>query len=117
RDELRDPFSSEIDCITRHVMFHERCLSQEQLIYTLYLIGTITGRVQNVAANRSLRYAANRSYTAWVHGHLGKHYRIPIPSCVVSKIRNSYPEQSGQYTGFRYYMDMSISNTDAEMNF
>ncbi|KAG8588980.1 hypothetical protein GDO81_006187 [Engystomops pustulosus] len=52
RDELRDLFSSEINCITRHAMFNKRCLSQDQLIHTLYLIGTFTGKVQNVHANR-----------------------------------------------------------------
>lgn len=32
---------------------------------------------------------------------LGKGKRVTIPSCVVKKIREHFPEQNGQYIGFK----------------
>ncbi|XP_065195099.1 P2X purinoceptor 7-like [Sycon ciliatum] len=51
--------------------------------------------------NRSLRYAAYRQYTLYVHGKLGKHVRCRIPACVVNTIRQRYPNPAGvPYQGF-----------------
>ena len=49
---------------------------------------------------RSLRYAAYRQFTWWVHGYLGKSIRRVIPSCAVKKIRAEFPSQDGLYTGY-----------------
>ena len=49
---------------------------------------------------RTYRYAAYRQFTMWIYGHLGRHIRQVVPSCVVSFIRQFYPEPSGVYTGF-----------------
>ena len=50
---------------------------------------------------RSLRYAAYRQFTWWVHGYLGKSIRRVIPSRAVRKIRAEFPAQDGIYTGYR----------------
>lgn len=48
-----------------------------------------------------IRWAAYRQWTAWVHGHLGRKIRIPIPSCVVTKIRDMYPKAGDEsHVGF-----------------
>uniref|UniRef100_A0AAV2KG52 P2X purinoreceptor 7 intracellular domain-containing protein n=1 Tax=Knipowitschia caucasica TaxID=637954 RepID=A0AAV2KG52_KNICA len=47
------------------------------------------------------RYTAYRQVVRWAYGILGRHIRKPIPSCIVSIIRNSFPEQ-GQYKGFQW---------------
>ena len=52
-----------------------------------------------VAVSSSLRIAAYFQYTWWVHGFLGGGNRRLIPSCVVTAIRERYPDE--QYTGFR----------------
>ena len=48
-----------------------------------------------------MRLAAYRQFTWWTYNRLGKGNRRVIPSCVVSAIRNEYPEESGNYTGFK----------------
>ena len=48
------------------------------------------------------RYVAYRQYTYWIHKKLGRKIRIAIPSCVVKKIRESFPSESGSYRGFEY---------------
>lgn len=50
---------------------------------------------------RSLRHAAYRQLSWWVHGYLGKSIWRVIPSCVVKKIRAEFPAQNGLYTGYR----------------
>lgn len=55
----------------------------------------------DINSHRTLRHTAYRQYVLWKFGRLGAGNRVVIPSCVVTKIRNNYPEPSGIYTGFR----------------
>ena len=50
---------------------------------------------------RTLRLAAYRQFTWWINTKLGKSVRLVIPSCAVWKIRDTYPEQDGNYVGFK----------------
>lgn len=52
-------------------------------------------------SNDNLRHAAYRQYVLYKHGALGKGNRVVIPSCVVWKVRNTYPSHNGIYTGFK----------------
>ncbi|XP_014667403.1 PREDICTED: uncharacterized protein LOC106808979 [Priapulus caudatus] len=67
------------------------------------------GDLQDPLTNRILRLAAYRQYTYWVHKRLGKGVRRVIPACVILKVREAYPEESGQYVGYR---DACESETD-----
>ncbi|KAK7883963.1 hypothetical protein WMY93_027086 [Mugilogobius chulae] len=49
---------------------------------------------------RQFRHAAYRQYVAWKHGVLGAGRRVVIPSCVVWKIRDTFPDPTRTYTGF-----------------
>ena len=48
----------------------------------------------------AVRKLIYKMFTYQKHGHLGKGNRIPIPSCVVKKIRKSYPDPLEVYIGF-----------------
>lgn len=49
----------------------------------------------------ALRHAAYRQFVLWRHGRLGTNIRRVIPSCVVSRIRDRFPNANGVYTGFQ----------------
>lgn len=54
-----------------------------------------------LVTNRQLRYLAYAAFTSAKHGHLGKKKRIPLPDCVVSGIRDVYPDVDNEYVGFK----------------
>jgi hypothetical protein len=49
------------------------------------------------------RYMAYRTFIRWINSgaKLGYKVRVVIPSCVLNVIRNEWPEESGNYTGFK----------------
>ena len=49
---------------------------------------------------RSYRYAAYRQFSWFTYTKLGRYVRRIIPSCVVTKIRDAFPEANGVYTNF-----------------
>eukprot|EP00117_Sycon_ciliatum_P000100 scpid100101/ scgid6300/ len=86
--------SSDVSCICLHSDFTAVVLHRMVLIVALR--GYFERRQQAMPTteqpdNRSLRYAAYRQYTLFVHGKLGRHVRCRIPSCAVSAIRRTYP--------------------------
>ena len=46
--------------------------------------------------NALLRKSAYKIFTYFKFGHLGHGHRIPIPTCVIGKIREEYPEENGE---------------------
>ncbi len=51
--------------------------------------------------NRQVRYLAYSAFTLAKHGYLGKTKRVPLPNCVVHGIRDTFPNESNNYVGFR----------------
>ena len=54
---------------------------------------------ENVENNKK-RKAMYRLFTYIKYGHLGKGNRIPIPICVIEKIREMFPSPDGNYMGY-----------------
>ena len=50
---------------------------------------------------RSYWLADYRQFIHWTYNYLGKGTRRVIPSCVVVDIRETFPEASYTYTGFK----------------
>ncbi|KAK3731611.1 hypothetical protein QZH41_015865 [Actinostola sp. cb2023] len=89
-------------CITKLEDFTVVCLNKAVLETALSQYVESEGFIDDEPLNDTYRYIAYRQWTYWTHGKLGKKIRIPIPSCVVAKIRNCYPSEYGQYKGFEY---------------
>ena len=51
--------------------------------------------------NRAFRHKACRQFVMWRSGRLRIGDRRVIPSCVVTRVRNVFPNPRGQYTGFK----------------
>ena len=52
-----------------------------------------------------------RMFTYLKYGHLGRGVRIPIPECVVAKIREKYPDPDEEYMGFMESTENEIQVT------
>ncbi|KAK3752538.1 hypothetical protein QZH41_016315 [Actinostola sp. cb2023] len=102
-DALNEKFDvSGVDCITDWEKFKIVCLEEHVLETALVSITNARcGTLPDPIENRSYRLSAYRQFTWWAHGPLGKKNRRIIPLCVVQAIRDKYPEESGEYTGFK----------------
>ena len=102
-------------CITIHPNFETVCLNEEVLETALVaMFETRLDLYEQPCQSRTLRQAAYRQFTWWVHRKLGRAVRRVIPACAVFKIRTTYPELSGEYTGFQEYNEglQSIVHSD-----
>ena len=87
------------DCITESPEFTTLCLNESVLKNVLTGLHISRGDyLEDQCSNHSLRYAAYKEFVWWIFESLGKGNRRVIPSCVIWKIRNTYPEHDGQYT-------------------
>ena len=50
--------------------------------------------------NENYCYHAYRSYVKYLYGLLGKFNRKVVPACLVKRIREFYPSDSGSYVGY-----------------
>ena len=97
---LNSKFDAEnINCVVQSSEFATLCLDKTVLNNVLTGLHVSRGDfLEDNSTNRSLRFAAYKQFVWWIFKSLGKGNRRVIPSCVIWKIRNNYPESNGQYT-------------------
>ena len=100
KEEVPAHMFQEEECITVSEHFTAVCLHREVLRATLCGLNNLRGDIIKFE-NRSMRYAAYRIYTWWVHNRLGKGVRKVIPSCAMWKIRNTFSELNMAYIPFQ----------------
>ncbi|XP_057291685.1 P2X purinoceptor 7-like [Hydractinia symbiolongicarpus] len=97
-------------CITLHKVCNILCLNRTVLETASIRHRRYQNNFKDIKSfqNKQLRFSAYRQYTAWVHCYetLEKGCRVVIPACVVKKIRKSFPEKDGKYTGFKAFVDL-----------
>ena len=87
-----------LNCVVGSVEFETLCLNKLVLLNVLTGLHESRGDfIEANCSNRSFRYAAYKQFIWWVFKNLGKGNRRVIPSCVLWKIRNSFPEPNGIY--------------------
>lgn len=91
------------NCITENESFKSIVLMRENLWTALVGMhdreSTSLPPRDNVPT-KTYRYAAYRQFTWWVHNRLGRGVRRRIPSCVLNKIRETFPAPDAVYVGF-----------------
>ncbi|KAM4018750.1 uncharacterized protein ACNLHF_007988 [Anomaloglossus baeobatrachus] len=109
-------FLEDEPCVTRHLDFPGFILSRDLLIQLLQFSTKLTASKFAENENGHLREAAYRKFTNVIYGFLGRGRGLSVPSCVVRKIRETFPSPDGSYTGFKWYSEYA-SGPLAGLNF
>ncbi|XP_063044241.1 P2X purinoceptor 7-like [Engraulis encrasicolus] len=93
--------NAQLQCITEHPGFQSVCLDRWVLETAHYQYMQQYGGLarQDPSENEKLRHTAYRQLVRWCWQFLGRRVRVPLPSCAVTKIRQTFP--SSQQTGFQ----------------
>ncbi|KAK5867689.1 hypothetical protein PBY51_012156 [Eleginops maclovinus] len=94
--ERREEEGADTRCITEHSGFEPVCLNLHVLRTAHFHYRQEYGDVEG---NEWKRYTGYRQFVRWCYEYLGRHVRVPIPSCVVWCIRRTFP--SIDYRGFQ----------------
>ncbi|XP_063959319.1 uncharacterized protein LOC135154986 [Lytechinus pictus] len=86
-------------CIIDSKEFQVICLNKPSLRVFLSLRSK-DHRIPGNMGNESYRFAAYRIWSDYLHGYMGKGVRRPLPACVVTRVRQEFPEETGVYVGF-----------------
>ena len=88
-------------CVTQTEDFKLVCLYKTILKRALGVWHHTHGEEKNIN-NNNYRFIAYRQYIGWIYGRLGRNERRPIPSCVLGKIRETFPSPDNTYIPFSY---------------
>ncbi|VDI08637.1 Hypothetical predicted protein, partial [Mytilus galloprovincialis] len=99
------------NCITMHHSYDTLILNSDVLALAyiqMMMYKGQQGRAPEELSNRQSRLVAYRQFICWMlkGEKLGKGRRVVIPSCVVKDIRDSFPENNNDYTGFQAAIDV-----------
>ncbi|XP_070539207.1 uncharacterized protein [Ptychodera flava] len=100
--QLEKEMHGNLTCIVNHPGFTNCCLDEFVLRVANFAYIDHHGhhRRSQAKQHERYRYIAYRQFVRLCWGHLGKEIRVVLPSCVVTKIRQTFP--SADYVGFRY---------------
>ena len=86
-------------CITTTTAFQDVCLNTNVLEAALGTWHHLTDQQLQIS-NKSYRFVAYRQFISWIYGWLGKDVRKRIPSCVLNKIRQTFPAADDVYVPY-----------------
>ena len=88
-------------CITNTDAFLTVCTNKVVLRTALGAWHHLNGENMQIC-NKSYRFIAYKQYILWQYGKLSKGERKKIPTCVLAKIRQTFPAHDGVYVPFSY---------------
>nr|ACJ68410.1 nanor b [Danio rerio] len=89
-----------LNCITNDPGFESIALNPTVLQLTNAIDRHSNGEMRNAARNSFYRHVAYRNIVWWCWGYLGREIRVVIPSCAVTRIRQEFPDENENYTGY-----------------
>uniref|UniRef100_A0A8C5A1U9 P2X purinoreceptor 7 intracellular domain-containing protein n=1 Tax=Gadus morhua TaxID=8049 RepID=A0A8C5A1U9_GADMO len=94
------PRPADVTCLTQHPGFEACCLNPFvlKIAYTHFR----QDHESFLLIPRQYRYTAYRQAIRWAYGVLGRSIRKPLPSCVVSTIRQQFQNADQTYQGFQW---------------
>ncbi|XP_056094659.1 uncharacterized protein LOC130073218 [Rhinichthys klamathensis goyatoka] len=94
-----------LKCMTHHPGFEPNCLNPYTLQNILNIYKADYGTLRRRTEEGRYRSLAQRSFVSWCWGFLGRKIRVVLPSCVVLRIQQEFPDPDGQFVGFRPPLD------------
>ena len=83
-----------------HALFENHVLTEHNLELAMRSNSDYLNYPFDPNNNACWRFTAYRQYIMWYWGKLGQGNRKVIPSCIVKKIRDKFPDSNKNYTGF-----------------
>ena len=91
------PICSSMPC--EWLEYGRQALDESKQRYNIDENGSHVEKNGALVPNSTIRRATYRLFTYKKYGHLGRGLRIPIPQCVLDKVREAFPEADGVYHG------------------
>ena len=98
---IEKKYTVKLNCITEVQALRDIIQNPHILLIFLGTLADVRGDAYK-NNDDGLSYACYRMITRWLRGRLMKSDRHVLPSCIVTAIRNLYPDRSDGFTGFRY---------------
>ncbi|XP_033639859.1 P2X purinoceptor 7-like [Asterias rubens] len=90
-------------CFTDHPWYSATCLNPGTLETAYYAYRQQYGaRAVEGDLPRKYRHVSYRQVIGWCNGYLGRHNRVPLPACIMEITRTTFPDEGGNYEGFRF---------------
>ena len=97
-----ETLTSPISCVIEHPDFQAVVLHQRVLRVAANGLKTRRGKRYSPKANENAFYrvVAYRMFISMVFGYMGYSNTRPLPACVYTKIRKTFPNEENNYTGY-----------------